>query len=299
MQDQEQQDSKLANKSRSAMLYVVATPIGNLQDLSLRAIEILKSVDVILAEDTRHSRRLLNHYQIQKPILALHEHNERAKIETLIRLLETGQSLALISDAGTPLISDPGFHLLRAVQQEGYIISPIPGASAVIAALSVSGLPSDRFCFEGFLPSKTQARQRHLQNLIQEPRTLIFYEAPHRLLSSLQDMMTLFGGEREAVLARELTKSFETIRRDNLAALVQWVKDDPNQTLGEMVLLVRGYEDEKGTEYVTEGAGETVATQRILKVLLQELPMAQAASLAAKITGVSKRILYDQALRLK
>lgn len=288
-------------------LYIVATPIGNLGDISQRAIEILNSVDIILAEDTRHSKILLSKIRMQssvqnqlQQIYALHEHNESEQVEKFCRwMLEEGKSLALISDAGTPLISDPGYVLVRKAQDLGIKVVPIPGPSALITALSASGLPTDRFVFLGFLPPKKKARQKHLEDLSRETRTIIFYEAPHRVLETLEDMVLIFGEMREAVLARELTKAFETIHRASLVDLLNFVKSDANQTRGEIVLLVAGKtlheggnENNKGA---SEGASETVTEEilKTLKILGSELPPKQAASLASKITGISKQALYN------
>ena len=273
-------------------LYVVATPIGNLADLSARAIEILGAVDRIVAEDTRHSRKLLQHYALQTPMTALHEHNERELAPQLVQLLIEGHSLAIISDAGTPLISDPGFNLVRLAREAGVPVVPVPGPSALICALSASGLPTDRFVFEGFLPARGAARKHRLEQLCREPRTLIFYESSHRIVESLQDMQALFGDQRQAVVARELTKQFETIHGDTLAALVQWTTADPNQQKGEFVVLVQGLEP-ADSHHVTPEA------EQLLLLLLEELPIKKAAKLAARFTGLSKRALYDRALQFK
>lgn len=275
----------------AGVLYVVATPIGNLADVSQRALDVLAGVDFIAAEDTRHSGRLLQHYQITTKTLALHDHNERDRAPDVVARLSRGKSIALISDAGTPLISDPGFHLVRLAREQGVRVVPIPGASAMVAALSAAGLPSDRFVFEGFLPSKGVARKKRLEALAPESRTTIFYEAPHRLLDTLTDMAAVFGEERHVVLAREITKTFETIKGDAVGVLRQWVSNDPNQQKGEIVLLVKGLEADDSEEVTAEA-------QRILKLLLAELPLSQASALAAKITGVRKKPLYQLGLRL-
>jgi 16S rRNA (cytidine1402-2'-O)-methyltransferase len=274
------------------VLYVVATPIGNLADMTQRAVEVLKSVDRIAAEDTRRTGRLLQHYAIQTPMLALHEHNERELAPELVRQIQEGQILALVSDAGTPLISDPGYRLVRLAREAGVPIVPVPGPSALITALSVSGLPTDHFVFEGFLPTKQLARKARLEALRSEPRTLIFYEASHRILDCLKDMLVAFGVERHAVLARELTKQFETIRDGTLQALLRWVSDDPNQQKGEFVILVEG-------EQAAEAHAVDAEAERVLNVLLEELPIKTAAKLAARITGVNKRALYERALQIK
>jgi len=273
-------------------LYVVATPIGNLSDISARAIEVLKQVDLIACEDTRHSSRLLNHLNIQKPLLSYHDHNESQQTQNLIGKLQAGQSIALISDAGTPLISDPGYQLVKQAHQNNITVVPLPGPCALITALSASGLPSDRFTFEGFLPAKQQARQETLQKLKAETRTLIFYESTHRISASLEDMVKVFGADRHAVVARELTKAFETLRGDELANLSEWVKEDANQRKGEVVLLVRGAEAVEQDEVRVEA-------EKVLAVLLEELPVKQAAQLAAKITGGKKNALYQMALEMK
>lgn len=304
-------------KTKQGCLYVVATPIGNLNDITLRAIEILKTVDYIFAEDTRHSRILLKHLNIEKPLLTLHDHNERIQTETVIEKLNQGFQVALISDAGTPLISDPGYHLVHKLRILGFSIIPIPGPTAFIAALSVSGLPTDRFCFQGFLSSKATARKEQLESLRHERRTIIFYETPHRVLPALEAMIDIFGGEREACFARELTKSFETILTSNLRTISQKVASDPNQQKGEIVLIVGGYsintrtadtklKDNNHEEASIENkAKEPIDSmesmeepRRILKILLEELPMAKASSIAAKIVGKPKKILYDLALKI-
>ena len=275
----------------AGILYVVATPIGNLADVSQRALAVLAGVDLIAAEDTRHSGRLLQQYQITTKTLALHDHNERDRAPDVVERLKQGKSVALISDAGTPLISDPGFHLVRLAREEGIQVVPVPGASAMLAALSAAGLPSDRFVFEGFLPSKGTARKKRLEAMAAESRTAIFYEAPHRLLDTLADMAVVFGAQRHVVLARELTKTFETIKGDAVGALLEWVNSDPNQQKGEIVLLVKGLEAGDSEESGAEA-------QRILKLLMAELPLSQASALAAKITGVKKKPLYQLGLSL-
>jgi 16S rRNA (cytidine1402-2'-O)-methyltransferase len=274
-------------QAECATLYVVATPIGNLADMVPRAVDILQSVALIAAEDTRHSRRLLDHFDIRTRCVAYHDHSTEAELRALLAHLQQGQSIALISDAGTPLVSDPGYRLVDAALTAGYRVVPVPGATAAIAALSAAGLPTDRFVFEGFLPAKSAARRQRLEALAGETRTLVFYEAPHRLLETVGDMVAVLGGERVAVLARELTKLHETIRRAPLAELRDWIMADSNQQRGECVLLLRG----------AEAGDEAVAEQvRVLKLLLEELPVKQAAALAAKITGSKKNALYELAL---
>ena len=226
--------------NKPGILFVVATPIGNLEDLSPRAARVLAEADLIAAEDTRHSARLMQHFGIGTPMTALHEHNERAKVAELMLWLGSGRSLALISDAGTPLVSDPGFNLVRAAHTEGITVVPVPGPCAAIAALSASGLPPDRFIFEGFPPAKSTARTAFFNGLRQEPRTLIFYESTHRILESLKDMAASFGPERHAVMGRELTKQFETLHSAPLAELCAWLEADKDQQRGEMVILVAG-----------------------------------------------------------
>lgn len=265
-------------------LYVVATPIGNLGDLSTRAREVLASVAAICAEDTRHSRQLLSQFGIERPLIALHEHNEAEACWALVERLRCGDSLALISDAGTPLVSDPGYRLVRAVRDAGLRVSPVPGACAAIAALSVAGVPSDRFCFEGFLPAKASARRERLQQLAREPRTLVFYESSHRIEEALDDLVACFGGEREAVLARELTKLFETVLGATLESLQAQVRADANQRRGEFVLVVRGAED--------DAAARLLEGQRIYATLAEHLKPSVAARLAADLSGAPRKALY-------
>lgn len=268
-------------------LYIVATPIGNLGDWSQRAQEVLNQVSLIAVEDTRHSNKLLSHFGIQTPMIAYHEHNEKVASEKLLARLRAGDSIALISDAGTPLISDPGYPLVSLAHAEGIRVSPVPGPSAVIAALSASGLPTDRFVFEGFLPSKSEARKSRLERLKTDSRTLVFYESPHRIVETLADMCAIFGSERVVVLARELSKSFETIKQAPLLELQAWVEQDKNQSRGEIVLVVHGAEDI---------GPEAAEVERILRILLKSLPVKEAAALAAEITGARKNALYKQAL---
>ena len=279
------------SENEIACLYIVATPIGNLADMSQRAIEILQSVDVIAAEDTRHSGFLLQHFAIKTPSVSLHDHNEQERSETLLTRLQQGESIALISDAGTPLISDPGYKLVSLVREHGIPVIPIPGSCAVIAALSASGLPSDRFSFEGFLPSKQGARLQTLEKLAADTRTLIFYDSPRRLQSTLSDMVTIFGEERRVCLARELTKLHETINTKPLAELLEWVSNDANQQRGECVLLVEGAKQH-------QDASE-VEVNRVLNLLLKELPVKKAAAITSALLGVSKNNAYDMALKLQ
>jgi 16S rRNA (cytidine1402-2'-O)-methyltransferase len=265
-------------------LYVVATPIGNLADLSARALQVLGSAAAICAEDTRHTRQLLAAHGLERPLIALHEHNEAELAWKLVERMRGGDSLALVSDAGTPLVSDPGYRLVREARAAGLQVSPVPGPCAAIAALSVAGIPSDRFCFEGFLPAKASARRERLQQLAREPRTLVFYESAHRIEEALADFVALFGGEREAVLARELTKLFETVLGDTLAAIAARVAADDNQRKGEFVLVVRGCADD-GSAALLEG-------QRLYARLKEMLSPSQAAKLAAELSGAPRKALY-------
>ena len=270
--------------TQAGALHVVATPIGNLGDLTVRAREVLASVDAICAEDTRHTRQLLGALGIERPLLALHEHNEADIAWKLVERLKAGESLALVSDAGTPLVSDPGYRLVREVRAAGLRVVPVPGACAAIAALSVAGLPSDRFCCEGFLPAKSGARRERLAELAREARTLVFYESSHRIEESLADLVAVFGPEREAVLARELTKLFETVLGDTLADLAERVAADENQRKGEFVLIVRGCEDDQEARLI-EG-------QRIYAKLAEHLKPSVAARLAADLSGAPRKALY-------
>jgi 16S rRNA (cytidine1402-2'-O)-methyltransferase len=269
-----------------AILYIVATPIGNLGDMVPRAVEVLQSVDLVAAEDTRHSGRLLQHFCIDTPLLAYHDHSDERRVEQIVNKLQEGKSIALISDAGTPLISDPGYRLVKCARDAGITVVPIPGACAMVAALSVAGLPSDRFVFEGFLPAREGARERQLESLKSESRTLVFYESPHRIVDSLASMQKIFGAERQALVARELTKTFETIKGGTLSELCEWVLADSNQQRGEFVVIVAGSDIKSPVDISPESL-------RVVQILSQELPPKQAAALAAKITGVKKRALYQ------
>ena len=270
--------------TKAGTLYVVATPIGNLGDLTPRALEVLRSVAAICAEDTRRSGQLLAHFGVSTPLVALHEHNEDALAQRVVDRLLAGESLALVSDAGTPLVSDPGFRLVRAARAAGVRVSPLPGACAAIAALSVAGLPSDRFVFEGFLPAKAKARREHLPALAAEPRTMIFYESSHRIEETLADMAMAFGDERPAVVARELTKLFETVLDGGLAGLARRVREDANQRKGEFVLVVQGMGEDADAK-LAEG-------RRVHAILARQLPPSAAAKLAAEITGAPRKALY-------
>lgn len=272
-------------------LYIVATPIGNLGDISQRAIDILTQVDVIACEDTRHSGKLLSAFSIKNKTMSLHDHNERQRQDQVANMLKEGKTIALVSDAGTPLISDPGFHIVRHCRSLGLNVSPIPGACAAIAALSVAGLPTDRFSFEGFLPSKSGARQATLTALVDEPRTMVFYDAPRRAIDTVRDIVATLGGERYIVIARELTKTFETIHSDTAENFLAWLEQDANQLKGEMVLIIEGY---KAVE--NEISAEVINT---LKLLLAEMKPKKACAIAAEIYGVKKNALYEVALSLK
>lgn len=273
-----------ASAPSGGTLFIVATPIGNLEDLSPRAQRTLAEVAAVCAEDTRHTRRLLGHYGIDAELVALHEHNEQALAVRLVQRLQAGESLALVSDAGTPLVSDPGFRLVAAARAAGIRVSPVPGPSALIAALSVAGLPSDRFAFEGFLPAKAAARRERLQKLAGESRTLLFYESSHRIADTLEDMVVAFGAERRAVLARELTKLFETVLDGSLEALRDRVQADADQRKGEFVLVVEGAGDDADAA-LAEG-------RRVYALLSAHLPPSAAARLAAEITGAPRKALY-------
>lgn len=274
----------------SAQLFVVATPIGHLDDMTYRAIDVLKSVNIIAAEDTRTSAQLLKHYNISTPLTACHEHNESNKIDILVQRLLNGENMALISDAGTPLISDPGFKLVRAAQEHNIRVIPVPGACAAIAALSAVGLPSDRFSFEGFLPSKQSQRILSLEKLKDQTATLIFYEAPHRILDSVKDMANIFGAERPVGFAREITKTFETIKKITLGELVSFIEADHHQQKGEIVLVVGGATAEKDLEQEK--------LDQLLTRLLQDLSVKAASQLAADLTGIKKKVTYQRALEL-
>ena len=272
-------------------LYIVATPIGNLDDITLRAIDTLKRVDLIAAEDTRHSGLLLQHLGIKAKLFSLHDHNEQEKAHVLIEKLLSGISIALVSDAGTPLINDPGYHLVKACRENGIKVVPIPGACAAIAALSVAGLPSDKFIYEGFLPAKSKARQDSLVSLITEPRTMIFYESTHRLLETLKDMQTIFGANKQIVLAKELTKTWETIVSFPVNELIDWLNQDASRQKGEFVLIVAGY-----TESNKDIDPKAINT---LKLLQKELPLKKAAAITAEIYGLKKNQLYQIGLNLE
>ena len=278
-------------KHSTGVLYVVATPIGNLEDLSPRAQRVMAEVQLIAAEDTRHTGALLAHFGIRTPLLSLHEHNEAERAPRLLERLQAGDSVALVSDAGTPLISDPGFNLVRAARAAGVRVSPVPGPSALIAALSVSGLPTDRFVFEGFLPARPAARRARLTELATETRTLVFYEAVHRLQESLADMAQTLGAERAAVIARELTKLHETVSSGTLSELATRMAADAEAPKGETAVLVAGAS-------AARSPAISIEPERLLRILLEKLPVKQAANLTARISGGKKNQLYQKALEI-
>ncbi|WP_373818727.1 16S rRNA (cytidine(1402)-2'-O)-methyltransferase [Glaesserella sp.] len=277
------------NSNQQGTLYIVATPIGNLEDITQRALNTFQQVDLIAAEDTRHSGLLLSHYGIKKPFFALHDHNEQQRSAVLVEKLQQGSNIALISDAGTPLISDPGFHLVRDCRQAGIKIVPIPGACAAITALCSSGIASDRFCFEGFLPAKSKGRTDKLRELENESRTLIFYESTHRILETLKDMQSILGDDRYVVMARELTKTWETIQGDKLIHLIEWLAQDSNRIKGEIVLVVEG----KTQQIDAEISAQAI---QLLRLLRDELPLKKAAAIVAESFGYKKNTLYQYAL---
>jgi 16S rRNA (cytidine1402-2'-O)-methyltransferase len=276
----------------SGTLYVVATPIGNLQDITLRALDILKAVDVIAAEDTRHTAGLLSHFAIQKKLIAVHDHNEQKAAQQLLTRLQAGESIALVTDAGTPGISDPGAIVVNVIREAGIKVVPIPGASAVIAALSAAGITDNGFMFYGFLPTSGSQRRKALEILKTQTVALVFYEAPHRVVESIADMAAVLGAERRLTIARELTKTFETFHQCKLGDAAVFLHSDPNQQRGEFVLLV-----EAGK--VQQAGPVSEESQRILKLLIGELPLKQAVKLAAEITGSKKNALYELALTYK
>lgn len=276
---------------KAGIFYCVATPIGNLEDMTARARRILSDVDKVYAEDTRVTRNLFSHFGIQNTVASLHDHNEADRVASIHAELEQGMNLALVSDAGTPLISDPGYKLVRALGEAGYKVVPVPGASALIAALSVAGLPTDRFAFEGFLPAKPSARRKALEELEREPRTLVFYESSHRIGDMLGDLASIFGDERQAVVLRELTKLYETVYRGSLGEFVRRIAVDTDMSRGEFVVVVEG-------KPVSAEAVQTTVLEadNILAILLDELPVKQAAVIASRLTGLPRNQLYKQAL---
>jgi len=275
-------------------LYIVATPIGNLDDITYRAVTILKNADIIAAEDTRHSARLLQHLGIDTPLIPYHDHSSDAQVQRLLARLQQGENVALISDAGTPLISDPGYRLVKLARDQKITVTPVPGACAMVAALSAAGLPSDRFSFEGFLPAKAGTRSTRLQSLAEDDRTLVFYESPHRIEESLAAMVEAFGVGRPAVLAREISKTFETFLSGTLSSLLETVKADANQQRGEIVVLVQG-----DTENADKDTGLDEQACNTMRILMEELPLKQAAAIAAKLTGARKNQLYQWGVEVK
>lgn len=274
-------------------LYVVATPIGNLEDLSPRARRILGEVDLVAAEDTRHSGRLLQHLGIHTRMLSLHQHNESSQTRELLEQLQRGQNIALVSDAGTPLLSDPGFELVRAARAAGLLVFAVPGPSALVAALSVTGLPADRFVFEGFLPHKSAARRKLLESFARETRTVVCYESSHRIAETLDDVVSALGAERRIAVARELTKIHEQVASGTAAELREWLAADPNRSLGEFVLLIGGVIEERDPDQVT------VTVDALLTALLGAMSVSEAARIAAGLSGLKKNALYERALQLQ
>lgn len=275
-------------------LYIVATPIGNLDDISIRALDTLKSVDAIAAEDTRHSQKLLNHFGIEKKIFPYHDHTNEKQLNLFLSRLRNGESVALISDAGTPLISDPGYRIVKLAREEGVRVVPVPGASATLSALCSSGLPTDAFSFEGFTPAKSSSRQKFFQQFSSESRTMVFFESPHRIEASLSDAVDIFGVNRPATMAREITKSFETFLGSTLGEILEQVRADANQRRGEIVLVIAGVEKQPIAEDML-----TIDVAHLLTVLCEQLPTKQASSIASELTGLSKKVLYQRALSLK
>ncbi|MEK9712821.1 MAG: 16S rRNA (cytidine(1402)-2'-O)-methyltransferase [Thalassolituus sp.] len=278
-------------KPQGGVLYVVATPIGNLSDLSERAIKVLTDVDLVACEDTRHTQKLLQHLGLRKVMLSVHDHNERDRIQQVIGHLQEGRSMALVSDAGTPLISDPGYPLVNALREAGFQVMPVPGPSALITALSAAGLPTDRFLFEGFLPHKAGGRRERLEPLVNETATLVFYESKHRIIETLSLMAEAFGDDRRACVARELTKTFETFYQGTLAAIQEQLQADDDQTKGEFVVMVQG-----NPEPATASAFDT---DKLFRLLLAELPPKKAAAIVADLTGENKKALYQKALEIQ
>lgn len=276
-----------------SVLYLVATPIGNLADISLHAIKVMQEVDAILVEDKRQSLKLFKHYDITTPMLNYHEHTDEKQHQLIVQRLQQGQKLALISDAGTPLISDPGFKLVKQLHELDIAVVPVVGACAAVAALSASGLPTDSFCFEGFLPAKAKARTDKLQSLVKEHRTMVFYEAPHRIVASLAAMVEVFGESRQVCLARELTKTFETIKQLPVKLMLDWVEADANQQKGEIVLVVQGCEKTVEQESLPDGA------QQLARQLMLELPPKKASKIIAEHYQCSKKLVYEYILGLK
>lgn len=276
------------------ILYCVATPIGNLEDITARALRVLSEVDKVYAEDTRVTRRLFAHFGIQNTLESLHDHNELARLEQVREELDKGMSLALVSDAGTPLISDPGYKLVHALGSEGFRVMPVPGASALTAALAVAGLPTDRFAFEGFLPARSASRRKVLESLETERRTLVFYESSHRIVDSLQDIASVLGAERRLAVLRELTKLYESVYRGMVVDVLAFMQQDADRLRGEFVIVLEGTHTEE--DNASQGM---LAPEKILTILLEELPVKQAAGIAARLTGLPRNQLYKQALARK
>ena len=295
MTDQSTGSSTLSTSNESyvdATLFVVATPIGNLKDITRRAVEILESVDWIAAEDTRHTRQLLQALGINQELISLHEHNEEFRSQQLLERLQKGEKGALVSDAGTPLINDPGYHLVKLLREQQVNVVPVPGPSAVITALCAAGLPTDRFSYEGFLPAKSNKRQLVLNSLKEDVRTLVFYESPHRVQATLADMQTVFGDERTIVVARELTKKFEQFVSGSLAEVVEYFNDNTDKVRGEFVLMVGGATEKEAPE-LTEYDG-------LIEVLLkQNIHVKQISEIVSDYTGLKKKPIYSRVLELK
>ena len=287
-------DSFLSPASRNlgTVLYIVSTPIGNLGDMTPRAAEVLRQVDVIAAEDTRHSKRLMTHFGIDTPLISCHDYNERQQAEVIVQRMRAGETVALISDAGTPLISDPGFHLVRTVREAGFNVVPVPGVCAIIAALSVGGLPTDRFYFEGFLPAKSAGRRKRIKGLSAFPNTWGVYESPHRIVDLLEDLVTVLGGDRYIALVREITKTFETVLAGTVAEVRDAVLSDSNQQRGEFVVLIEGFKADDAAEIGLEA-------EKMLQRLLEDLPIKKAAAAVADLTGLRKNQLYELGLKMK
>lgn len=280
----------IGSRDMTGTLYIVATPIGNLDDMTPRAVDVLRNVNLILAEDTRHSKKLLQHFTINTPVQSCHDFNERDRVHDVIARLERGENIALISDAGTPLISDPGYRLVTAAHAANVRVSPVPGVSALIAALSVAGIATDRFTFIGYLPAKPGARRRVLRDLAAAGETLVLYETPHRICDTLADISGCLGTSREMTVCRELTKQFETVRQGSVEEITRFVRADSNQQKGEFVLVIQGVQDK---------AADEKEMSRVLRILLASLPVSSAAEIAADILGESKNRLYKLALKLK
>jgi len=276
-----------SGSGRGGRIDVVSTPIGNLADLAPRARETLAAADLVAAEDTRHTAALLSALGLSRPLVSLHDHNERHRIEPLLARLAAGERIVLVSDAGTPLVSDPGHVLIRAAVEAGYAVSAVPGPSAVLTALTLAGLPTDRFCFEGFLPARGGARRERLEALAREPRTLVLFEAPHRIDALLQDLVATFGPDRRAAVARELTKAYETVYRGTLARLVEIGAEDANFARGEITVVIEGAPP-------GEGEGDEALARKLLAVLRRELPPARAAAITAQLSGVPRAVLYER-----